>query len=46
MIEKLKQLSYQKQTNSISDQNKWTHIGYIITVLQNSMIYLSYIYDE
>lgn len=25
--EKLKQLSYQKQTKSISDQNKWTHTG-------------------
>jgi len=25
--EKLKQLSYQKQTNSISDHNKWTHAG-------------------
>ncbi|XP_025202849.1 ATP-dependent DNA helicase Q1-like [Melanaphis sacchari] len=26
--EKLKQLSYQKQTNSISDQNKWTHTDF------------------
>lgn len=38
-IEKLKQLSYQKQSNSISDQNKWTHIGIIKIVLQNSIIY-------
>lgn len=27
-IEKLKQLSYEKQTNSISDQNKWTHTDF------------------
>lgn len=25
--EKLKELSFQKQTNFISDQNKWTHTG-------------------
>lgn len=25
--ENLKQLSFQKQTNLISDQNKWTHTG-------------------
>lgn len=25
--EKLKQLSYQEQTNSISDENKWAHTG-------------------
>lgn len=30
--ENLKQASYQKQTNSISDQNKWTHTGNLIVI--------------
>jgi len=34
--EKLKQLSYQKQTNSISDQNKWTHKGITSIALKNT----------
>lgn len=32
--EKLKQKSYQKQTSSISDQNKWTHSGILYTFLR------------
>lgn len=36
--EKLKQISYQKQTDSKSDENKWAHTG--IFILHNLKAYI------